>query len=309
MQRIPKKNESMDTQLLQAFTAVIERGTFSGAAEALHLTQPAVSKRVALLEQQLDYRLFDRVGRRVVLTEAGRRLLPHAQAVLRELRAARRDMQDLRGGVSGLLSMGISHHLGLHRLPPLLRQFTERYPDVRLDIRFLDSEAAYEQVLRGEVDIGAITLAPEERPSLRQQTIWLDELAVVVAARHPLASHQRVGLATLSAQRAILPGFETYTGRIVKALFDAEKLPLDLTMSTNYLETIRAMVAIGLGWSVLPTTLLGPDLAPLMLDGVQLRRQLGLVTHRDRSLSNAAQAFVDLVGDERADAAGLSTRV
>jgi len=141
----------------------------------LHLTQPAVSKRIALLEGQLDCRLFDRVGRQITLTEAGRALLPHAQSVLQEIRTAKRHIQDLRGGVTGVLTMGISHHLGLHRLPPILKKFTHDYPAVRLDIDFLDSEEAYERVLLGEVEMGVITLAPEAKPSLDQIALWRDD--------------------------------------------------------------------------------------------------------------------------------------
>lgn len=285
----------MDTQLLQAFAAVAESGSFSAAAEQLHLTQPAVSKRIALLESQLDCALFDRIGRQIALTEAGRALLPHAQAVLHELRAARRHIQDLRGGVTGLLTMGISHHMGLHRLPPLLQQFTQQYPEVRLDIDFLDSEEAYERVLLGEVEIGVITLAPEEKPSLQQITVWHDELVVTVARNHPLATQKRVTAQALSRHRAILPGLNTYTGRIIKTLFEQQRLPLDVSMSTNYLETIKVMVAIGLGWSVLPRTLVDDQLCALALTGQKLSRNLGVVIHRERSLSNAATAFLRLL--------------
>lgn len=292
--------DSMDTQLLQAFVAVVEHDSFSGAADALHLTQPAVSKRVALLEQQVDRRLFDRIGRRVALTEAGRLLLPRAQAVMRELKAARRDMQDLRGGVRGTLSMAISHHLGLHRLPALLQRFIESYPGVRLDIDFLDSEKAHERVLLGQIDMAVVTLAPTEHLTLKQHTLWHDTLVLAVAAGHPLASRKMVDLQQLSRFRAILPGLDTYTGRIVKALFDAEKLPLDLSMSTNYLETIRMMVSIGLGWSVLPRTLVESPLVELPLRDHTLVRQLGVVTHRQRSLSNAARALLDLLTEETA---------
>lgn len=285
----------MDTQLLQAFAAVAESGSFSSAAQQLHLTQPAVSKRIALLESQLDCSLFDRIGRQIALTEAGRALLPHAQLVLQELRAARRHIQDLRGGVTGLLTMGISHHMGLHRLPPLLQRFTEQYPEVRLDIDFLDSEEAYERVLLGEVEIGVITLAPEEKPSLQQITVWQDELVVTVARNHPLAAQKRVTARALSRHRAILPGLNTYTGRIIKTLFEEQRLPLDVSMSTNYLETIKVMVAIGLGWSVLPKTLVDERLCSLALTGQKLSRNLGVVIHRERSLSNAAAAFLRLL--------------
>ena len=285
----------MDTQLLQAFAAVAENGSFSGAAEALHLTQPAVSKRIAALESQLDCSLFDRIGRQIALTEAGRALLPHAQSVLQELRAAKRHIQDLRGGVTGLLTMGISHHMGLHRLPDVLEKFTEQYPEVRLDIDFLDSEEAYERVLLGEVELGVITLAPEEKPSLQQIAVWRDELVVALAASHPLAGQTRVSAKALSEYRAILPGLNTYTGRIIKAMFEAQKLPLDVSMSTNYLETIKVMVSIGLGWSVLPKTLIDASLCALQLSGQKLSRNLGVVMHRERSLSNAAGAFLQLL--------------
>jgi DNA-binding transcriptional LysR family regulator len=294
----------MDTQLLQAFAAVADSGSFSTAAVQLHLTQPAVSKRIALLEQQLDCRLFDRIGRQIALTEAGRALLPHAQSVLQELRAAKRHIQDLRGGVTGLLTMGISHHMGLHRLPPLLQQFTQQYPQVRLDIDFLDSEEAYERVLLGQVEVGVITLAPEEKPSLQQITVWCDELVVTVARNHPLAAQKRVTAQTLSGYRAILPGLNTYTGRIIKALFEQQRLPLDVSMSTNYLETIKVMVSIGLGWSVLPKTLADDSLCCLALSGHKLSRNLGVVMHRERSLSNAAAAFTQLLlAQSRAPAA------
>ncbi|HEY3699116.1 MAG TPA: LysR family transcriptional regulator, partial [Spongiibacteraceae bacterium] len=285
----------MDTQLLQAFAAVAENSSFSVAAEQLHLTQPAVSKRIALLEGQLDCSLFDRIGRQITLTEAGRALLPRAQSVLQEIRDAKRHIQDLRGGVTGLLTMGISHHMGLHRLPAVLQQFTQQYPDVRLDIDFLDSEEAYERVLLGEVELGVITLAPEEKPSLQQIAIWKDELVVTVARNHPLAKQTRVNAKALSNYRAILPGLNTYTGRIIKTLFEEQKLPLDVSMSTNYLETIKVMVSIGLGWSVLPKTLVDKNLRGLLLSGQKLNRNLGVVMHRERSLSNAANAFLQLL--------------
>jgi DNA-binding transcriptional LysR family regulator len=297
----------MDTQLLQAFARVAEGGSFSIAADALNLTQPAVSKRIALLETQLDCKLFDRAGRQITLTEAGRALLPHAQSVLQEIRAAKRHIQDLRGGVTGVLTMGISHHLGLHRLPPILKKFTQAYPDVRLDIDFLDSEEAYERVLLGEVEMGVITLAPEPKPSLDQLILWRDELVITVAPDHPLAKVRTLNLRHLSEHRAIMPGLTTYTGRIIKQLFDEQRLPLDVAMSTNYLETLKMMVSIGLGWSVLPKTLVDKSLRSLTIrdsafNGQALGRNLGVVTHRDRSLSNAANALLALL--KQAQSAG-----
>nr|P96194.1 RecName: Full=Uncharacterized HTH-type transcriptional regulator in ibpB-leuC intergenic region [Azotobacter vinelandii]CAA72148.1 CynR protein [Azotobacter vinelandii] len=108
----------MDLASLNAFIAVAETGSFSEAGERLHLTQPAVSKRIAALEQQLQVRLFDRLGREVRLTEAGRALLPRAYRILSVLEDTRRALNNLNGDVSGRLTLATSHHIGLHRLPP-----------------------------------------------------------------------------------------------------------------------------------------------------------------------------------------------
>ncbi len=150
----------METQNLRAFLMVAEQGSFSGAAEELHITQPAVSKRVATLETQLGTALFDRIGRQVSLTEAGRALLPHALAIWQSLGQAEQSIRDLSGVVAGRLRLGTSHHIGLHRLPPVLRRFSERYPQVKLDIDFMDSEEAYEEIMRGNVELAVVTLAP-----------------------------------------------------------------------------------------------------------------------------------------------------
>jgi len=132
----------MEFAALKAFVAVAETGSFSVAAEHLFLTQPAVSKRIAALESELDTRLFDRIGRTVTLTEAGVALLPRAQNMLVELKDSIRAVSSLSDEVRGTLRFATSHHIGLHRLPPTLKRYTQAYPQVRLDIRFMDSEAA-----------------------------------------------------------------------------------------------------------------------------------------------------------------------
>ncbi|MFZ2320702.1 MAG: LysR family transcriptional regulator, partial [Pseudomonas sp.] len=157
----------MDLASLNAFIAIAETGSFSLAGERLHLTQPAISKRIAGLEQQLKVRLFDRLGREINLTEAGRALLPRAYQILGVLDDTRRALSNLSGEISGRLTLATSHHIGLHRLPPLLRAFTRAHPQVALDIQFLDSEVAYEEVLHGRAELAVITLAPETREPVR----------------------------------------------------------------------------------------------------------------------------------------------
>lgn len=285
----------MDTQSLEAFIAVAETGSFSVAGERIYLSQPAVSKRIALLEEQLDSRLFDRIARTVTLTEAGRQLLPRAEHILREIESARQAIADLSGAVSGSLRLAISHHIGLHRIPPLLKTYTTSYPAVEVDINFMDSERAYEEILHGRYELAAITLAPEPNPRLNTVEIWPDTLAFMVAPDHPLADMAPVSLRELSGYPAILPGVGTYTGRIIRQLFEHHQLQLASTMDTNYLETIKMMISIGLGWSVLPRSMLSDEIREIEVPGVTLLRMLGCIHHRDRTLSNAARAFLTLL--------------
>ncbi|OHC28683.1 MAG: LysR family transcriptional regulator [Pseudomonadales bacterium RIFCSPHIGHO2_02_FULL_60_43] len=289
----------MDLATLNAFIAIAELGSFSEAAERLHLTQPAVSKRIASLEQQLSVRLFDRLGREVSLTEAGRALLPRAYQILNVLDDTRRALTNLNGEISGRLTLATSHHIGLHRLPPLLRAFTRAHPQVALDIQFLDSEVAYEEVLHGRAELAVITLAPETREPVHAVAVWDDPLDFVAAPEHPLARSQVISLADVAHHPAVFPGGNTFTHHIVRRLFEAQGLTPNIAMSTNYLETIKMMVSIGLAWSVLPRTMLDEQVARLPLPGIQLTRQLGYISHTERTLSNAARAFMNLLDAQR----------
>jgi len=285
----------MDLGNLNAFIAIAETGSFSLAADRLHITQPAVSKRLASLESQLNVRLFDRLGREIGLTEAGRALLPRAYAIINVMDDTRRALTNLNGDVSGRLSLATSHHIGLHRLPPLLRSFTRAYPNVTLDIRFLDSEIAYDEVLHGRAELAVITLAPQTAAPIRAVGVWDDPLDFVVAPEHPLAQKSRISLADVAAYPAVFPGGNTFTHHVAQRLFEREGLTPNIAMSTNYMETIKMMVSIGIAWSVLPRTMLDDQVVRLALPGVQLSRQLGYITHTERTLSNAANAFMNLL--------------
>lgn len=284
----------MDINALKAFLAVAETASFSVAAEQLHLTQPAVSKRVASLEEELNTRLFDRISRRISLTEAGRQLLPRAQRMIYELEDIRRSISNLNGEVSGRLTMGTSHHIGLRRLPPALKRYSRDYPEVQLDIRFMDSETACSAVLQGDLELAIVTLPTEPIANLTTRPIWHDPLLFVVSREHPLASRRRVSLADLVSYQAVLVAKGTYTQRILERALQPLGLSLKIGMATNYFETLKMMVSIGLGWSLLPETMThDPDLKVLDISELQLSRTLGAVTHTNRSLSNAAQAMVD----------------
>jgi len=165
---------------------VADAASFSRAAERLFITQPAISKRIAGLEEDLGVALFDRHSRHLALTEAGQTLLVSARRILADLQTSREAVRSLGDQVAGRLQLATSHHVGIHRLPPILKAYTQRYPDVDLDLLFLDSELAIERVLSGEIELAIVTLPEREHRALENTLIWHDPLAIVAAPDHPL---------------------------------------------------------------------------------------------------------------------------
>lgn len=285
-------NAAMDTQHLKAFTTVAKLKSFTLAAEQLHLTQPAISKRIAALEIQLDCRLFDRIGRAIHLTEAGRALLPRAQRILQSVYDTELALSNLAGNVSGTLRLATSHHIGLHHLPQILKRFTQRYPKVDLELDFMDSEKAYQALTHNSIELAIITLSASQTASIESTELWHDPLSFVVANDHPLAKQSNLPLEQLSQYPAILPDLKTHTTQLVRRLFEQASCELTIGMATNYLETIKMMVSIGLGWSALPTSMVDTQLTSIEINGTSLSRTLGCIHHKERTLSNAAAAFL-----------------
>jgi len=290
----------METQNLKAFIAVAQHQSFSKAAETLFITQPAVSKRIAALEQELDTPLFDRIGRQPQLTEAGRALFPRAQSVLLELDDAQRALNNLTGAISGKLSIGTSHHIGLHRLAPVLRSFASEFPEVQLDIRFLDSEEGCNLVEQGVLELAIVTLPSADYPKLDLTEIWDDPLSLIASKDHPLANGSpNKTVDELSKYPSILPAEGTFTRNIIEQAFSEYGHSLQVSMETNYLETIKMMVSIGLGWSALPNIMMDDSIYGMNVKGIVLERKLGTVVHKERTLSNAAHKLMNILNSTK----------
>lgn len=296
----------MDTQSLQAFISVAETESFSLAAQRLHLTQPAVSKRIANLEQALDVQLFDRLPRKAILSPAGEALLPRARHIVTELMDIKTELASLSGDVSGTLRIGTSHHIGLHHLPHLLRQFHSAYPRVKLAMQFLGSEAACEALAQGELDIAFATLPLSSHPKLDMQAVWRDPLKFVCAHTHPLAKSKRTSMKELSQHEAILPEANTVTFEIIENAFKKEDISLQtalpsryretISMMSSYMETIKMMSSVGLGWAVLPEHMAqDKDLIQLKIGTKTLYRELGVLQRKGKTLGAAGRAFLAIL--------------
>ena len=156
----------------------------------------------------------------------------------------------------------------------------------------MDSETACRAVETGDLELAIVTLPPSQPPNLELRHIWEDPLAFMVGLDHPLAGREQVSLQDLIAYPAVLPGTTTYTRGILEEAVRGAGVELNVAMATNYLETLHMLVATGLGWSLLPATVLDDEVWELQVSGMQLSRQLGAVTHQKRSLSNAGSEMI-----------------
>jgi len=290
----------MQIPQITAFLAVAELQSFSLAAERLHITQPAVSKRIRQLEETMQTTLFDRIGKKSILTPNGLALIPHAEQILLEIKTYKARLEREHDKPSGILTLATSHHVGLHRLPQVLRDFKIEYPQVDLDLHFMDSEDACIAVSKNELELAIVTLPeiPDERLNL--EPIWIDLLQVVLAPDHPLSHLSEINSDQLLDYPAILPSTGTFTRKIINQYFATAKGSMKIILETNYLETIKVMVSANLGWSMLPISMLDNTLTGISLNGLEIKRSLGIVTRRNRTLSLNSKAMIAMLRQAKA---------
>lgn len=287
----------MDINNLHAFIEVAEKKSFSRSAESLNLTQPAVSKRIAALESELDSRLFDRVGRSVHLTEAGKVLLPSALKISSEVSRIENEIITLGSVVGGKLTIGASEHVGLDKLATILKTYKENHPDVEIDVQFLKSEEALEKTENGLLDICLCSVLENQdgrnaHSGLHKIQAWRENLQVVAEKGHPLAYKRSVTLAELARYPGILPLPYSAIRQSVDRLMTQNAVTAEVAMEAMDFQTTRWMAVVGLGWALLPKSESDDRLVKIDMDELDLGCSVALVRNPDRSMSRATKAFV-----------------
>jgi len=289
----------MNMNQLKIFHSVARQLNFTRASEELHLTQPGISKHIKALEEFYGTRLFDRLGRRVVLTQAGEILHKATTAVFALLNESKLRIDDLEGLACGTLSIGGSVTISTYILPGMLTRFRKNAPCVKITVETAFSRQIVNKVLDNTLELGFVGhCQPDSRLSVH--SFMTDSMTLVVSPHHPWAERKSpVHLAELTDQMFLLSKQGSGTWRVLSNILDSSGIVLKSVMELGTTEGLKQAVAAGLGISILSNHVLAGELASGVLRGIPLEceglnRDLFLVFHKDRYLSKAARTFIAL---------------
>ncbi|NJN65729.1 MAG: LysR family transcriptional regulator [Chloroflexaceae bacterium] len=283
----------MELRHLRYFEAVARYCHVTRAAAELHIAQPALSKQVSQLEQELGVALFDRVGRNVRLTEAGEALLPHVRAILSQIESARAEMAERVGLRRGRASIGTPPSVGTQLLPPVLASFNQNYPGIELRLHEAGMQTLLDLLETGLADV-AIAKLPVEDPALTVVPLFTEDIVVIVGANHRFASCGSVMLRELSDDPWVLSP-DNYELRecTIQACQQAGFTPR-VVLDGGEMDTLLRLVMAGVGVSMVPSLMVQNtccEMGVLRITDQKVQRTLGLVWRNDRVASPAARAL------------------
>ena len=284
----------MEIHQLRYFVAVADEGSFSRAAAREHVAQPSLSQQIQKLEAEMDQRLFDRLPRSVVVTEAGKCLLEYARKILAEIADARRCVDELKREVMGRLAVGAIPTIAPYVLPALIGKFQHRYPKVTLEIFEDTTERLVRRLEDGEVDIAFVSTC-DESPALERHSLGKEALLILLSKEHQLAKKKKIKWDDLKSQRFLVLHEMHCLSMQVRQFLAAHHLRPELAVRGAQLGTIARMVAAGMGVSVVPQMMIETELATgcvgLPFVPPVPTRELNLVRNPLRFQSKAAAAF------------------
>jgi DNA-binding transcriptional LysR family regulator len=291
----------MDLDALRTFVAVHRSGAITRAAAELFRSQPAVSRRVALLERELGVALFERVPGGVVLSAAGRALLPFAEAAMATLEDAEAAVRAVRSVASGPVTAALVGTLASTDLTPALRRFARSHPDVELTLRTATSREVSELVRRADVTLG-LRYGDDPTPELRCETLFSERMVVAAAPDHRRAGVRCDGLVALADERWIafpdLPGRPETAAAYVRRALDAAGVDADGVLRIDSLTAQKRMVEAGFGIALMPDSAIRDEraagtLTVLDVAGLDVAVPVTVVTRRAGYLSAAATTLLD----------------
>ncbi|MFH7829491.1 LysR family transcriptional regulator [Bacillus luti] len=286
----------IELRQLKYFLAVSKELHFTKAAEKLNISQPSLSQQIRALEHELGMPLFDRIGKKISLTEAGKILLLHTKTIFREIEQTRSAIQDLNGLQHGSLTIGSLLTVVNYLLPPAILNFNKLYPNIELSVLGLRTGDIREKLLQNELDIG-ITFLPVQDKEIVSIPLYKSELTLVVPTGHTLTERSHISIVELQDYPLILLPQNFFLTELITShcqQFDFTPKPI-LEIST--MESLIQMVSKGMGITVLPKPyidfLQNTNIQALKIIDPTPTIDIGLIYRKDKYMCAATRAFIE----------------
>ena len=302
----------MDFDQLETFLEVARLSSFSRAAEKRFRTHPAISSQIRSLEEEVGAKLLDRSGGKVSITASGKIFQKYAEDALESRKAAIIAIAETERVPRGEIIVGANEGTCLHVLPEVFAEFKKLYPDVAVNVKRADYGKVLESVIDNTVDFGVVSL-PVTDNRLTVVLIHRDELVVIVPPQHPLAKLKAVTLAEVTQYPLVVPK-AGHTRDALENLFNEKRLKARYSMELDSSELLKRFVAVDVGVGFIARSNVIEDvkadvLHAMSISDAQIRRDLALVFRKDKALSRAALAFIDIaVKIKTADAVAPGSR-
>ncbi|HLW53145.1 MAG TPA: LysR family transcriptional regulator [Candidatus Angelobacter sp.] len=287
----------MDFDQLETFLEVARHASFSRAAEKRFRTQPAISSQIRSLEEEVGARLFDRSGGKVALTAAGKVFQQYAEQAIEARKSMVVALAELERVPRGEIVVGANEGTCLHILPEVFAEFKKLYPDVAVQISRLERAKILESIIDNSVDFGVVS-TPVNDKRLTVVNIHRDELVIIAGQGHPLSHARRATVADVAQYPLLLPKVGR-TRDALENLFHERRLKPKVSMELDSSELLKRFVAADVGVGFIARSNVLEDvkagvLAAIDLVDAAIRRDLALVFRKDKALSRAALAFIDV---------------
>jgi LysR family transcriptional regulator, low CO2-responsive transcriptional regulator len=288
----------LDSGQLRVFCALARTGSFTKAARELSITQSGVSYSIKGLENDTACRLLDRLGKKIMLTQAGEQLFHHASRILKEMETARDSLGRLGKWGTGRLRLGASTTACQHIIPPVLREFKESFPGHVITIEPGDTPDLATDLLEHRLDL-ALSLEIQRESQIKFHPLFTDELQFIISPMHPWAKAVRIERATVPKQNYILYSKRSLTFRLIEDYFRSEQMVLNTVIELGSVEATKELVKLGLGVSILAPWAARKEieegsLMALPLGHKKLRRRWGILHWRGKRLNLAEETFIGL---------------
>src|SRR6266851_4884981 len=287
----------MDFDQLQTFLEVARHASFSRAAEKRFRTQPAISSQIRAIEDEVGAKLFDRSGGKVSLTAAGKAFQKYTQDTLDARRAMLTSLAEMEHVPRGAITVGANEGTCLHILPEVFADFKKQYPDVSVNIKRSDYAKILESVTDNSVDFGVVSL-PVKDNRLTVVLIHQDELVIIAPPNHSLGKLKSATIADVGSFPLVVPK-AGHTRDALDQLFYERRMKPNYTMELDSSELLKRFVAAGVGVGFISRSNIQEDvrakaLVAIPMADAQVRRDLALVFRKDKALSRAALAFIEI---------------